>query len=185
MSFIRSRRFLVAGGILLAVSAVILYAGMSFRFYTLPHNGMFPAYDAGQRLLIHRHSYRDIGEVARGDVVLFRHKERDGERIYLWRVVGLPGDLVELQGNELRVNEKPLDYRTLRTEGAYSLVQEKNGEAAYAVAFDRHAARVSLGSARIYMQADEFFLMGDNRLHARDSRFIGPVKFEAIRGKVR
>ncbi len=97
-------------------------------------------------------------EPKRLDVVICRYPDR--EDTYVKRVVGLPGDTVEVRKDEVLVNGTALqeDYITYPA--------------------DYHFGPVTLS-------VDEYFVLGDNRIHSTDSHVIGPLKRDAILGRVR
>lgn len=123
-------------------------------------NSMQPLLDAGDVVLVNRLAY-DIGKPERFDVVVF---ERGDRKKNVKRVIGLPGETVQIRGGFVYIDGELL-------EAAEGLEQ------------------VSLaGRAEnpIQLSGDEYFLLGDNRDSSEDSRFpnIGNVKREQIQGKV-
>ena len=97
-------------------------------------------------------------EPQRLDVVICRYPDR--EDTYVKRVVGIPGDTVEVKEDVVLVNGEALteDYITYPA--------------------DYHFGPVTL-------LEDEYFVLGDNRIHSTDSHIIGPIKRDAILGRVR
>ncbi len=97
-------------------------------------------------------------EPQRRDVVICRYPGR--EDTYVKRVVGIPGDTVEVKQEVVLVNGTALheDYITYPA--------------------DYHFGPVTL-------LQDEYFILGDNRIHSTDSHIIGPIKRDAILGRVR
>lgn len=96
--------------------------------------------------------------VHRGDVVAFRRQSADGEKIYLKRVIGLPGDELAIKDGTIYVNGGALNeaYPTVSDGG--SLTEQ----------------RVPAGGV---------FVVGDNRAESDDSRSFGPVLTSSILGK--
>ncbi len=97
-------------------------------------------------------------EPQRLDVVICRYPGR--EDTYVKRVVGIPGDTVEVRKDMVLVNGTALleDYIT-------------------------YPADYNFGP--ITLSQDEYFVLGDNRIHSTDSHIIGPIKRDAILGRVR
>jgi signal peptidase I len=97
-------------------------------------------------------------EPQRLDVVICRYPGR--EDTYVKRVVGIPGDTVEVKKDMVLVNGKALteDYIT-------------------------YPADYNFGP--VTLNADEYFVLGDNRIHSTDSHIIGPIRRDAILGRVR
>jgi len=119
---------------------------------------MSPSLRDGDRLMVDRISY-SMSEVARFDVVVLRYP-KNPKVDFVKRIVGLPGDRVELLGGQLRVNGKT--------------VPEEFSHIA-----DIHAT----GSWTV--PEDCFFVLGDNRPISCDSREFGMVGRDLLKGKVR
>ena len=96
----------------------------------------------------------------RGDVVVYRFPE-DPSRMFLHRVIGLPGEQLEIRDKTVLIDGRPL-------EETYTLFAE-----------DAHRG---FGPERV--PDGHLFILGDNRDNARDSRFWGFLKVEEVRGKV-
>lgn len=106
------------------------------------------------------------GEVKRGDVVVFRFPG-DRSKDYIKRVVGLPGDRIELRNKAVYINgEKWDDPHAFHKGGVYGLDPEKSD---------------SFGP--YVVPEGTVFAMGDNRERSYDSRYWGPVPFKDIKGK--
>lgn len=128
---------------------------------------------------------------ARGDVVIFR-SPTDGTRL-VKRVVGVPGDVVQLVDNRLLLNGEPAAYTPVeaaaltglpaadRTAGRFAH-EQLGGLDHLVMALPDRPARRSFGPVRI--PADRYLMLGDNRDNSGDSRFFGLVARDAIVGKV-
>ena len=130
-----------------------------------------------------------IADPRRGDVVTFS-SPRDGTRL-IKRIVGLPGDRIEMHGDTLRINGAVAKY------DAFSVAPEPlaPGRAIDAV----HATEHVGGSARaiqflpavparrdfgpLVVPAGSYFMLGDNRDNSEDSRFIGVVPRKLLIGR--
>jgi signal peptidase I len=172
----------------IAYPVAVVLAGLfiGFRYvgyYQVPQNGMYPALPAGSRLLTIRRPYKDSAQVARGDIVLFARTEHGVKYDFIWRVVGLPGDTIRTAGDAVLVNGAELKRQQIRSAAGLGIFQETNGEATYEVALpDRPTASVPPDVA-LTVHKDQFFVLGDNRHQARDSRSMGCIPFAAIVGK--
>jgi type IV secretory pathway protease TraF len=62
---------------------------------------------------------------------------------------------------------------------------ETNGEASYEIALGKHPPEKPPTAVEITLEVGQFFVMGDNRNEASDSRYRGPIAFESIFSKVR
>lgn len=127
-------------------------------------DAMVPTLLPGDHLLLHKAAYH-VADPERSDIVLYRYPDEDGKR-FLHRVIGIPGDRVEVRDQVVLVNERPL------TEAAV-----------------QHTDRSSMGGnvrdnlGPVTVPADTYFVMGDNREESLDSRFLGPISKEHILGK--
>ena len=126
----------------------------------------------------------------RGDVVVF-YSPVDGTRL-VKRVVGLPGDTVELRDDVLYLNGLPQQYSP--TDAApfrHDVFEDANpvvavehlaGSDHYVMALPGRRALRNFGP--LVVPPDRYFMMGDSRDNSSDSRFIGPVSRAAIVGRV-
>ena len=97
-----------------------------------------------------------LSKIERFDVIVL-HEEKDNEKI-IKRVIGMPGDTVAIKDGEIYINDEKI-----------------NDEYAYGMTSDYD---------RITLKSDEYFILGDNRLISKDSRYFGPIKEKEIKGKV-
>jgi signal peptidase I len=98
----------------------------------------------------------------RGDIIVFIYPE-DKSKDFIKRVIGIPGDTVQMQGKQILVNGQPFDD----TYGHY----------------DERAGNPNRSFGPVAVPKDHYFVMGDNRDHSMDSRFWGFVPSEAVKGK--
>lgn len=168
--------FRLLGGFFLEITQsiviVISILLIIYLFFAQPHqvNGlsMYPTFDNGDYLLTDKISYR-TGKPKRGDVVVFRAPESaqcpTGTGCdFIKRVVGLPGETVEVKQNGIFINDEMIDEPYVSPEN-----QTLPG------------AFTSRG--QIVLGPDEYFVSGDNRLHSSDSRAWGPITPKEIVGK--
>ena len=119
---------------------------------------MNPGLEDQDRLFINKLAFR-VGEIHRGDVVVFRYPH-DHTKSYIKRVIGLPGDTVRIEHGTVYVNGR-------RLSEPYVPVR---------FADDRSQPEIGL-------PASEYFVMGDHRSISSDSRDFGPVERDLIYGK--
>jgi signal peptidase I len=166
----------------------------------IPSGSMRPTLLEGDVVLVDRLAYdfklpltdRAIAKISdprRGDVVTFA-SPRDGVRL-IKRIVALPGDVVEMQNEVLRINGRAAEYAD------QSLVQEP-----LAVGVEVNAIRATeRGQGRdrtvqflpglyarrsfgpLVVPADSYFVLGDNRDNSQDSRYIGFVPRHLLIGR--
>jgi signal peptidase I len=173
--------------------AVVLALGIrSFLFepFKIPSGSMIPTLLVGDYIVVNKFSYGvrlpitgtlliPVGEPERGDIVVFRFPD-DPSTDYIKRVVGVPGDRVEVQRGRLFLNGQPvdrvdegkfsyLDYQQHRevTRARYREINADGVE--YTIIHDARSARI--GSRRHWVVPEgKYFMMGDNRDNSRDSR---------------
>ena len=97
-----------------------------------------------------------LSKINRFDVIVL-HEEKDNEKI-IKRVIGMPGDTVAIKDGEIYINDEKID--------------------------DEYAYGITSDYDRITLKNDEYFILGDNRLISKDSRYFGPIKEKEIKGKV-
>ncbi len=143
--------------------------------FKIPSGSMIPTLSIGDHILVNKFVYGikvpftdrivvSMGRPERGDVVVFKYPE-DESKDFIKRVVGVPGDRVEVRNKTVYVNGALAD--TAHTQHADPAVQD-----------DR---RDNFGPVTV--PPESYFVMGDNRDHSLDSRFWGFVKANKIRGK--
>jgi signal peptidase I len=133
--------------------------------FEISHEAMIPTFLPGDHVIVNRAAYH-AATPRRGDVVLYRYPDKEGKPL-LHRVIGLPGDLIEIHAQALSVNGEPM------TE---SYVQHT----------DRSLVP---GNVRDHVRPlivppEAYYVLGDNREESLDSRFLGPISRAQILGRV-
>ena len=144
----------------LVVTAIVVFLtfGVFFKIAVVRGNSMVPAINNGDLIL----TWRFSGSFQRGDVILFR---LDGREL-VKRVAGVPGDniTVESRSGRLLVNGDIVD----NAHNVAPTMPRPGSSVAYPMELD----------------ANEYFLLGDNRVTSDDSRSFGAVLKNMIDGKV-
>jgi signal peptidase I len=208
---------------------VVGFHSLVAKPFYIPSESMMPALQVGDRLLVSKYPYgwsyasasfhllpfihgRLFGRLPeRGDIVIVSRTRRGENEDLIKRVVGLPGDTVQMVRGRLRLNGKPvptadLGYRRLRADSnlrcsAIDPEARPGGDCRF------HVLRETLPGGRSYevldlypsrqddtapyrVPAGHVFLLGDNRDNSADSRFPlaedglgGAVPVEAIGGR--
>ncbi|MDO8584276.1 MAG: signal peptidase I [bacterium] len=118
----------------------------------------------GDYILIDEISYR-FHDPVRGEIVVFRYPN-DQTQFFIKRVIGLPEETVEIKNNVVTIYTK-------ESPGGWVLKEPY---------LDAH--QETRGTLRFKLDPDEYFVMGDNRLHSSDSRVWGAVNRSLITGRV-
>ncbi len=173
----------------LVLMAAIILTGRSVLadWYVVPTGSMKPTILEGDRVFVWKSAYQirvpftkirlfRTGEPRRGDVVVIRNPD-GGNVPFVKRLIGLPGDKVELKNEILFINDRPANIDFLpeqqNDEGDTVLIgTEIVGEKRHPIRIlpNRPALRTF---GPITVPEDEVFLMGDNRDESRDGRFFG------------
>ncbi len=150
--------FLVFTAVLIA-TVLVLSIGMRTSVIGVSKE---PGLYNGQEILINHFIYKLVSP-KRGDVIVFLPNGNQNTHYYVKRVVGLPGETVQIQNEALYIN---------------GVLAEEDGS------YDK-IADAGIAENEITLGSDEYFVLGDNRNSSEDSRSgnIGPVKRENITGK--
>lgn len=148
-------------GIILAVFLsfmIVMFFGIKT---TMVGTSMEPVIMSGQNVYINRVAY-NMSSPKRGDIVVFRPNGNNNSHLYIKRVIGLPGEKIQIINGKVYING--------------SIYNED-------VASDTKEGGVA--TSEITLDTDEYFVLGDNRLNSEDSRSanIGNVKTSMIEGK--
>ncbi|PJZ57860.1 signal peptidase I [Leptospira barantonii] len=160
-------------------------------------SGMQPALNVNDSFYITELFYTK--ELKHGDIVAYRDK--DSERRFLGRIVGLPGDKIEfsdeLTSDGFKVlrtsvngEKSPQEISSVRTEEWKSGVKPANlivlteviGDHLVPI-FETRSQPVPIGVPSLTLQENEFYVLGDNRDDSYDSRTIGPIDADRVAGK--
>ena len=170
-----------AESLLIAFVLALFVRTFVFQAFKIPTGSMEPNLLVGDHLIVNKMIFAPTVSgverallpgraVRRGDVVVFKYPE-DPERDFIKRVIGLPGDRVEVRQKRVYVNEKPL--------------QEP-----YAHYLDGPPGTGSLRSddvreayGPVTVPHGQYFMMGDNRDNSQDSRFWGYLPQHYVKGQ--
>ena len=144
------------------IAAIIL---AFFKPIIVQQESMHPNCYSGDYLITSRQSYRLFGEPQRGDVIVFRsslYDENGKQKNLIKRIVGLPGETIEIKNGEVYINGELLQENYVAEQGL-------SGE-----------------MDAITVPEGRLFVMGDNRRVSQDSRSpaVGTISMDSIVGKV-
>ncbi|MDJ0497857.1 MAG: signal peptidase I [Acidimicrobiia bacterium] len=173
-SFLKELPFLIVGALIVAV----LVKSFLIQVFWIPSGSMEETLQVGDRVIVNKLAYR-IGDPGRGDVVVFEPETFEAESLMskvsrnllesvglrtpesdlIKRVIGLPGETIEVTNNRVLINSAPLDEPYLPP----------------------NITMRDFGPEVIPL--DSYFVMGDNRNSSRDSRVFGAIERGRIVGR--
>jgi signal peptidase I len=152
--------------IIWAVVLALLIRTWGVQAFKIPSGSMKPTLLIGDHLLVSKSSYGiklpfsdtvliPVGDPQRGDIVVFRFPE-DRDKDFIKRIIGLPGETVEVRNKQVYINGRPLKDPWSHTTDRIILPSGVQ-------------PRDNFGPVRV--PPDHYFVMGDNRDQSYDSRF--------------
>jgi signal peptidase I len=148
--------------IVIALAVVLLLRTFVVGMYYVPSGSMIPTLEIKDHVVVTKFNYH-MHEPERGDIVVFKYppNERSGEKEidYVKRLIGLPGETVEIKQNTVFVDGQPLSEPYINSDTAMPDMEP-----------------ITIGEG-------EYFVMGDNRNNSSDSRVWGCVPREDLIGK--
>ncbi|MEE9172615.1 MAG: signal peptidase I [candidate division NC10 bacterium] len=164
--------------LVVAVLLALFIRTFVVQAFKIPSGSMIPSLVVGDHILVNKFIYGIripvldtwiLGPWApeRGDIIVFKYPY-DESRDFIKRVIGLPGEVVEVRGNQVYINNKPLGE-------SYPMYEDSA----------RPANPHSVGgfSGPITVPRDKLFVLGDNRDHSQDSRFWGFLDIHKVEGE--
>jgi signal peptidase I len=179
--------------ILLAVVIALFLRAFVVEAFKIPSESMLPTLKIGDHIFVNKFVYglrmpftfikfAEWSIPERGDVVVFINPE-DEKLDYIKRVVGIPGDMVEMRDNRLHVNGAPVDVEpgeSMRYRNETAHVQrERLGDEWHELL----TSRVMADYGPEQVRPGHVFVMGDNRGNSSDSRVIGQIPLTHVKGK--
>lgn len=166
--------------LIIAVVLALFVRTFVFQAFKIPTGSMEPNLLIGDHLIVNKMIFAPSAtgverailpsrEVRRGDIVVFKYPE-EPERDFIKRVIGLPGDRLELRSKVLYINEQPL--------------QEPYAHYAAPAAADTFGASGDLRESYgpVTVPQGQYFMMGDNRDNSEDSRYWGFLPASYVKG---
>ncbi len=174
---------------------VLVLRSFLYEPFQIPSGSMIPTLKVGDFILVDKFSYGlrlpvtgtkviDIGEPERGDVMVFFPP--NDERYFIKRVIGLPGDKIEMLDGVLFVNGEEVKQKPHPTlvpeDHSYAVYLEQLGDVEHTMQRNVHPSRHSAHYTTV-VKPGHYFMMGDNRDNSSDSREWGQVPEANIVGK--
>ncbi len=190
-----------------AILIAIIIRTFFFQAFFIPSSSMEPTLLVGDRIFVSKFSYGYskhsfpfslplinervlFSEPELGDIIVFKTPEN--LRIdYIKRLVGLPGDKIQMIDGILHINDIPVKRKKIRSETKLInngqirnvlVYEETLPNNVYYETFDMGNTRAD-NTSEIFIPEDSYFFMGDNRDNSKDSRFIGSIPKNNLVGK--
>lgn len=195
-------------GIILVILAALSIRSCVIEPYHIPSSSMVPTLLVGDYLFISKYPYGyskhsflfslpliPRGRIFKnnpqqGDVVIFKNLTTHQD--YIKRVIGMPGDIIQVKQGKLYINNKEVPRVNPRKE----IFTFENGTK---IPITRYSEILPNGrmhdileisdnmpydnTPSIVIPEDHFFVMGDNRDNSQDSRYFGPISSETLEGR--
>ncbi len=157
---------------IIAIFLALFIRAFVVQAFKIPSGSMEPTLLIGDHIIVNKFLYGikapfinktiiPISEPKRGDIIVFIYPV-DKEKDFIKRVIGLPGEQIEIKSKKIFINGELFDDPF----GVYSKSLKRNEN-----------------FGPIIVPANNLFVMGDNRDHSYDSRYWGFVPFESLKGK--
>ncbi|MFM7127249.1 MAG: signal peptidase I [Actinomycetota bacterium] len=155
--------------VVIAVSAAFLIRTFMFQQYYIDGPSMQSTLLPRERVLVNKMSYR-LHDVNRGDVVVFDRVQGDKHDDLIKRVIGLPGETIEVRSCLVYVDGRLLEEPYLDPiQLAQTDLRQRCGD--------------YVDMAPVIVPDDHVFVMGDNRVQSFDSRAFDAIEIDKIRGR--
>ncbi len=159
----------------------------------VPTGSMQPTIVEGDRIWVNKMAYdvrvpfthislKKIADPARGDIIIFDSEVSDKRLVK--RVVGIPGDTLELRNNTLIINGEQLAYKSVGATASTQDLQENLLGVEHLIRIDSRGTPLS-SFQPVTVPAGYYLALGDNRDNSADSRMIGFVPRDEIVGRSR
>lgn len=147
----------------IAIAAILVIIVREFvvQPFIVKGDSMVPNFHSGEYLIIDELSYR-FRDIARGEVIVFRYP-KDPTQFFIKRIIGLPGENVDIKDNKVTIK---------KTSGDQGIILEET-----------YLQGKTVRNTSITLSDDEYFVMGDNREASSDSRMWGALPEDFIVGR--
>jgi len=166
--------------LVIAVALALFARTFVFQAFKIPTGSMEKNLLIGDHLIVNKMVFSPAATgierallpsrpINRGDIIVFKYP-KDPARDFIKRVIGLPGDRLELRKKKIYINDKPLD------EPYVQFLMPAPADSARS-----DDVRVDYGPVTV--PAEQYFMMGDNRDNSEDSRYWGFMPASYVKGQ--
>lgn len=152
--------------IAIAIIAAIFIHTFLFNIIEVKGSSMHPTLEEHDRLILKKYeAVLKIEDYVRGDIVVFKSPLKNDNRYFIKRVIGVPGDTIDIMNGKLYINDEEIIESYIEN--------------------DSYTESLNFGENHT-VQENELFVLGDNRLPGKsnDSRSFGSVSIEQVEGKI-
>jgi signal peptidase I len=171
-----------AESLIIAVILALFVRTWVFQAFKIPTGSMENNLLIGDHLIINKMVFAPTltgleramlprRDIRRGDVIVFKYPA-DPERDFIKRVIGLPGERLEVRRKKVYINGEPLD------EPYVQFLQPPSADG-----FDASSSGLREDYGPVTVPENQFFMMGDNRDNSQDSRFWGFLPRSYVKGQ--
>lgn len=154
--------------ILAAISEALIFQG-HYKAFRIPNVSMEPTFHVNDRVIVDQRAYKDKAP-QRGDIIVFKLTIMGKTKLWCKRIVGLPGEKLEIKEQKIFINDKPV-----------SLPWFPNIPLEAQKGWGKQLESVPM---KALIPEDNYYVLGDNLRHSFDSRHFDFVARRNIRGKV-
>ena len=181
-------------GFALFIVLMIIFRSALADWNVVPTGSMNPTILEGDRILVNKLAYDfkiplthisiyKFGDPKRGDIVIFDSKVADTRLVK--RVIGLPGDTVEMRDNRLTINGIEARYSNVEYAADAIFAIESDVSMSHRIELARTGGSRLSTFGPVKVPKDRYLVLGDNRDNSADSRVYGFIPREEIVGNAR